>query len=278
MFTDFDYAEKIFCKYLDLPNRKDYEQLEMEAMNSQSPSAYYFMGYILYYGIGVERNISLASVYLEEAIKFSGSISPYEKRIYKSFELMAWICESGDLGKEYYEKAILLYKEAIKGDNAYFSYERLGFLFYWGKGCECDYIKAFNYFNIASEGKRGLSYYYIGVMYRDAIGIEGNIEKAIENFSYAADEGNEDAMSCLGYMYSKYYNSWKTDVSLSINYYLQLTKLDSERAQRMGWYGMGLTYLESENINDKELALEYLDRAAELGSVQAMDLLNSILR
>ncbi len=273
---EFDRLEKIFLSYLDNPNKEDYERLEWDAFNMNDESAFFFLAYILYYAKGVERNVSLAKVYLEESVKKTNMCEGPDERIYKANELLGWIHESGELGNKHFDIAYSLYLEGTKSDNPRFSYERLGFLNYWGYGCKKSYENALNYFDTASMLGSPFADYYLGVMFRDGEGTRKSLENSIRYFKKSAEKGNEDAISCLAFMYSKYYDEWETDFNKSMTYYERLTQMDSPRAQRMGWYGIGYTYLESNDADEYSLAINCLTKAAELGSEQAIELLNSL--
>lgn len=273
---EFEHSEKIFLNYLDNPNKEDYEKLEWDAFNMNCESSFFFLAYILYYAKGVERNVSLAKVYLEEVIKRTNDCVEPDERIYKANEMLGWIYESGELGSNYFDTAYSLYLQGTKSDNPRFSYERLGFLNYWGYGCKQSHENALNYFDTASMWGSAFADYYLGVMFRDGEGTRKSLEDAIRYFEKSAEKENEDAISCLAFMYSKYYDEWETDFNKSMTYYERLTQMDSPRAQRMGWYGIGYAYLESNDADGYNMAINCLNKAAELGSEQAIELLNSL--
>lgn len=272
----FEYSEKVFLNYIKTNSKEYLEDLEFSAFQSNTASAFYFLAYIKYNAIGCEHDPIMAKVYLEEAIKLLPDVNIDDSRMYRLHEMLAWIYESGEIAAPNFERAYQLYLEATNSDNPVYSYERLGFLHYWGYGCNQDYLEAISYFIRAAEIGSSFAHYYLGTMYRDGDGIEKNVVKAVEYFEKAAECGNEDAISCLAFMYSKDYIEWETDSEKSMNYYEKLTQMDSQRAQRMGWYGIGCAYLESSDREKYNIAINCIMKAAELGSEQAIELLNSL--
>lgn len=272
----FDYSEKVFLNYMNTKKKEYLDDLEFSAFQANTASSFYFLAYIKYYAVGCEHDPIMAKIYLEEAIKLLPEVNIDDPRMYRLHELLAWIYESGEIATPDFERAYQLYLEATKSDNPVYSYERLGFLHYWGYGCNQNYFEAISCFIKAAENGSSFAHYYLGTMVRDGEGVEKNVAKAVEHFEKAAECGNEDAVSCLAFMYSKFYDEWETDFDKSISYYEKLTQMDSPRAQRMGWYGIGYAYLESKDADEYSLAINCLTKAAELGSEQAIELLNSL--
>lgn len=198
----FNHCNEIFKKYIATKDEQYIEELESEAYRYSLASAYYFLGYIYYYEIGLETdnskvrelNLTYAKGYLESAIDKLKETEQDDNRMYRIHNLLAWIYESGELGESDCEKAYLLYLEGIKSDEPSFSYQRLGYLSYWGYGCKQNFSDALKYFEKSNSDLGDL---YLGEMYRDGTGVKQDYKKAVAYFNSAIEKGNEEAKEYL---------------------------------------------------------------------------------
>jgi len=73
----------------------------------------------------------------------------------------------------------------------------LGFMYENGQGCDYDDTKAALYYKTASEMGNAAAMLNRGFMNRDGRGVERDIDIALQLFSSAAKNGNEDAKKFL---------------------------------------------------------------------------------
>ena len=104
-----------------------------------------------------------------------------------------------ELDKDY-EKARFYYERAIEQCGSRESYLGLARLYYFGRGVNQDYGKAFEYFDlVAKEAKQnGVAYLMLGQMYQHGQHVDKNLEKAEDCYRKAWQQGYVFGLTCLG--------------------------------------------------------------------------------
>jgi len=96
---------------------------------------------------------------------------------------------------------------------------------------------AFGYLKKAVELKHTPAYFYMGLAYEEGIGVEPNMEEAIEYYSYAASENDPQA-------YFKLAQLKKEDAELNFKYTKKAAELGLLEAQ----HNLGVSYLEKGEV------------------------------
>ncbi len=195
------------------------------AAENHSVFALTYLGDDYYFGRnGLDKDIAKAYQYFEEASNLGGARAMYyiahgyrvgevlKKDIYlsymyalmssehnfpRAFRILGFIYESDDLYPRDISKAIELYEEAIKRKD-YLSLCYEGWLYQ----DEEDYSKARGLYKkaieLANDGKitSGLPFFRMGYIYEYALGVDVNIEKAVEYYLMAAEKGYKRALNC----------------------------------------------------------------------------------
>ncbi len=152
--------------------------------------AFMRIGYLHYYGYGVNKDQNLAIRFYQKAI---------EKGAYRACYLLG-LAYLNDLEND---------KEAFK----YFSIgaekgERsciacLGYMQMYGKGTEVDYAAAFQNLSIGLEAEQSFTCTCLGYLYENGLGTEKNLESALTLYKRAAALGDTYAKSRVKALVSK---------------------------------------------------------------------------
>ena len=168
-----------------------------------------------------------------------------------------------------YNMARFWYEEALKNGciDAYYS---LGFMYEEGLGADCDYEKAFEYYQKSSEYGSALAMCRIGYLYDYGyIGGEVNSEEAMNWYYKAAKAGSGEAMYCIGSKYEEnedYENAkvWYTVAASNDN-------SDSMFSLAFLYY-----YGKYSDEPDYENALKWFTKAANAGNSYALDMVGNM--
>ena len=138
---------------------------------------------------------------------------------------------------------------------------KLGLKYYFGKGVEQNYKKAFEYFTKSAEGGYAWGWYNLGTMYEHYRGegaVYSDSEKAIECYTKAAELGIVDAMLKLGELYGGYVNK----ESMSFKWYLKAAESGNANAQ----HEVAKCYSWGRGVEqNREKTLYWYKKAAEQG-------------
>jgi TPR repeat protein len=236
-----------------------------------------------YYLIGAERNhlscIELTGRYYCAGIigdepDYDKAVEYYRKAVelgsnYARVELA--ICYEEGYGVEQDEnKAVELLKLAA-AENYAFANTKLGYYYIDGiaEDSEPDYDKAFEHFMAAAESGDFDAMYYLGRMYKYAIGRPENPELALKYFRQAAEGGNIDANVEMGVAYEHEYGGLEFDGAKAMEYMAYAAEREHPYAQ----YKLGTYYYYGIVETDRDKGLEYLNAAYENGSSYAATVL-----
>ena len=137
-------------------------------------------------------------------------------------------------------------------------------------GKEVDYAKALEYFEKAAEAGNADAVSNMGYMYHVGNGVEADKKKAEEYFQKAIDLGSTSALYRLGDLYEE-------DDDPDWEKIRELYEKAADAGEIEGMLSLGHMY-ESDSYSDKnyEKAIEYFSMAAELGDGEAMHMLGEI--
>lgn len=179
----------------------------LASAKSGNADAIYMVGYMMYNGLGITKNVDRAMEIYEEA---------YNKGCNKPlFELAKHFVEVLNN-----PKGIMYYKECLKLGLVEAS-PKLGKIYFDGVLVKKDYKLAYNYFEAGIKKNDPLSYYYMGLMYENGLKVSQNFKKAKTYFDKAYMLDVKNAQYHLGYVlfkmkkykecYSNIYNSLSED-------------------------------------------------------------------
>jgi len=172
----------------------------------------------------------------------------------------------GDKGK--YSKALATYQTAADQNYAT-AMNNLGYIFYNGRGTPVNYQLALKYYTISSSMGNTYSDVNIADMYRDGIGVEKDIDKAIFHYELAAAEDNTTALSSLGWLCENIIS----EPQRAAIYYQRAVDLGDSMALN----NLGLMYENGVGVpQDFKKAVEYFTKAAKMGNQYAQSNLASL--
>jgi len=167
-----------------------------------------------------------------------------------------------DLDTNNYNEAIKILKQQKETPQVDFL---LGKAYFLRHLTYTDYILAMKYFK---KAKTKQSFYYIGKMYQNALGVKRNIKEAIRYYKLS---NTKEAKYDLAKMYldGKYILK---DPKVALKLLKESAKEGYEKAQLL----LGKLYLESNEVVDKDLreASKWLYLAAQNGNQEAKNLWN----
>ncbi len=202
-----------------------------------------------------------------------------EKDTDKAISLLKEAVDRGDLRASYHLG--LLYKDMENYISAKYylekaqdevvnSYFVLGLLYLDGLGVEQDLEKARDYFEKAREGNIASASYFLGELYLDQFGIGYDFEKGIMYLEEAASRGSEEAYSAIS---RAYIDKPASDIEREKNLkkaeeYLQKT---SGLQKAIGYQSLGMAYMCSGLPDAAAKAMECFNKENETGDSSKAD-------
>ena len=261
--------------------------LMQNASVSNLPSAQFKLGYMYYYGDGVEVDYEQAYYWFEKAAQN------------EHVEAISWMgyMNMFGYGKDIdYSLAHYWFKKGADYNDSY-SENKLGELYFDGYGVKSDYFKAFNWFKKAADKSNVLAMSWVGYCYEMGYGtaqnyenaynwylkaanlydnysenklgeffyngyfVQSNMQKAFEWFSRSALSGNIKAKSWLGYMYLKGYGT-AIDIKKAIEYFEDASNQNDSYSQRQ----LGDIYFNGNGVpQNYNKAFEFFQKSADNG-------------
>lgn len=188
---------------------------------------------------GIKKDSLVAANYAEKSLSYSKTEADKGNVYYIYY--FGSLQKNSAIKKVDYEMALYWYKKAIEkgsGDAA----SDIGDMYSYGQGVEKNYNKAISFYKIAIEKGYFLAMQKIAALYRKKDFKDD--QKAIEWYTKAAEKGNTDAMSALGYGYSNNYFG-ANDAELAIKWSLKAANKGDQTCinnmgniYRYGWGGI----------------------------------------
>lgn len=151
-----------------------------------------------------------------------------------------------------------LLKEAVKGDSN--AQFQLG-LFYQ-RGLQRDMEKAINWYKLAAEQGHAAALEILGMLYLAGSGIPKDIIKGIQCLEKASENGNLSSNLTLGEIYSNGLFDIKKDNGLARQWLLKIAERENGDAQ----YQLGLLSLKEDHVDE---AVSWYSKSAENGCAHA---------
>ena len=131
---------------------------------------------------------------------------------------------------------------------------------------KCDYKKAYEFATIAAEDDEAEGYLILGWLYLDGLGVDKDLNLALENYKMAAALGNDTAMNQIGYIYMGQ-EGFEADPEQAFYWFNEAAKNGLD----VGYYNLGCCYRDGFGVDeDAEKAADCFKKSAEMGYVNAM--------
>lgn len=164
------YLGALYDWYYGYPENNFEKAIEYYEADSDNPYAQLSLGFLYYFGQGVEEDAAKAQELFDTVIA-AGYMEGY-------FALGYIAYGNGD-----YDTAFECYNKALEGDEPLFialAMYYLGNMYYNGEGVEQDYAKSLEWFEKAAELGDSVSMENAYLIYRDGRGVEQDLAKAQE--------------------------------------------------------------------------------------------------
>lgn len=148
--------------------------------------------------------------------------------------------------------------------------------YYSGNGVKVDFAKAMRFYKRADIEDNPHAQYSIGAMYAGAMGVEHDPEKAFRYYQKAADKGYPPAQYALGE--ALYFGEGCEKNDSEALYWMQKAEAEFQDANVYIMLSMIYKDSEDESIRDYSKAFKYLQKAVDLQSEIAYNLMGCILR
>lgn len=236
-----------------LGTQQDYEKaFEWFLKSAQEGNrfAQYSLGNLYYYGNGTDKDLSQAFQWYMKSAEQGQPYAAYAAaQMYNKGE---YVSMDENQAQEYYKQALAGFLELESknqaDDNLYY---KIGIMYKNGLGTQKDMIKAIEYFKRSAELNNTNAKRTIALEYLSGKHLEQDIEKGLEMLTECADRG--DIMSCykLGKIYFKGEIVYK-DLNTAEKYFLKA----SEKENQYALYSLGTcTWKKKNTILIKRLSI-----------------------
>lgn len=187
---------KMYC--YGLGTEQDYSQAFdwfLKSARENNKFAQFSLANLYYYGNGVEKDLSQAFLWYHKSASQGQPYASYAvAQMYRKGE---YITNDDDTAQQYYKQALsgfLNLEQKEQADENLFY--KIGMMYKNGLGTEADVVKAIEYFKRSADNK--WSSYQLGKLYLfGADKLEKDKEKATQWLTKSADDGNEYAQKLL---------------------------------------------------------------------------------
>lgn len=184
-----------------LGTEQDYEKAFewfLKSAQEGNKFAQYSLANLYYYGNGVEKDLSQAFLWYRKSSEQGQPYAPYA--VAQMYDKGEYVSQSEETAQRYYKVALSGFLELESKDQADDNlYYKLGAMYKNGLGTEIDIPKAIEYFEKSTENM--WSTYQLGRLYLfGAEELEKDKEKAVEWLTKSANDGNEYAQNMLDNM------------------------------------------------------------------------------
>lgn len=165
--------------------------------------------------------------------------------------------------KDYVEAAKYYISAAEKGYDK--AQNKIGTMYYNGKGVPQDYSEAVKWYRKAAEQGYSTAQDYLGFMYSNGRGVQRDYSEAVRWYRKAAEQGDASGQCGLGYMY-QYGKGVTQDYSEAVKWYRKAAEQNDTIAQ----YNLGLCYQYGRGVSiDLTQAKYWYEKAAAQGNEDA---------
>ena len=170
----------------------------LKSAHEGNKSAQYSLANLYYYGNGVEKDLSQAFWWYRKSSEQGQPYASYA--VAQMYSKGEYVAENKETAQRYYKAALSGFLELESKDQADDNlYYKLGAMYKNGLGTEIDIPKAIEYFEKSTENM--WSTYQLGRLYLFAAEeLEKDKEKAVEWLTKSANDGNEYAQNMLDNM------------------------------------------------------------------------------
>ena len=184
-----------------LGTEQDYEKAFewfLKSAHEGNKFAQYSLANLYYYGNGVEKDLSQAFLWYRKSSEQGQPYASYA--VAQMYSKGEYVAENKETAQRYYKAALSGFLELESKDQADDNlYYKLGAMYKNGLGTEIDIPKAIEYFEKSTENM--WSTYQLGRLYLfGAEELEKDKEKAVEWLTKSANDGNEYAQNMLDNM------------------------------------------------------------------------------
>ncbi|QKX06099.1 SEL1-like repeat protein [Aquimarina sp. TRL1] len=258
--THFEKAQKIQQKILrgDLEvgilNPKEIETMVTLYTKAKDAKSWYELGMIYYKGIGVEQDAEKAVYFFELAATSGYGIDAWIKYI-----KIAYFAKLDSIPPD---KIIKLIEQLKDKDPTGEIYLLKGYMLYMGYVYEDNEKVSYLMHQKSAEKGNAEAMFELFIYYSQGIGVEVNLEKAIEWCRKASEHNNPRAMYNLGAYYATGYQSIPVDIQKTISFYTKAANLGHGKAAGQ----LAAMYVTGEEVDkDDTLAKKFYLLALENG-------------
>ncbi|KUO71693.1 MAG: hypothetical protein APF81_22795 [Desulfosporosinus sp. BRH_c37] len=238
------------------------------------------LGWMHMDGLGVEMNPEKAQEWYTKALMAFRAVEKDKSGSYPQYRI-GKMYAAGLGTPQNYEAAADWFEMAVARNHKYAQYSLAG-LYYRGQGVEQSHTTAFLLYGKSAAQGNPYASYELAKMYRDGLGCNKDTEKAEQYFKSAfigfsaleADSHDDKLQYRLGQMLYMGTGTEK-DAVKAVDYLEKSAKLGNVNAQ----YLLAKIFLEADSVPENvEKALEWLGKAAENGNAQAQYALGKLYR
>ncbi|MGN0613745.1 MAG: MobP3 family relaxase [Porcipelethomonas sp.] len=187
---------KMYC--YGLGTEQDYSQAFewfLKAAKDNNKFAQFSLANLYYYGNGVDKDLSQAFLWYQKSASQGQPYASYA--VAQMYSKGEYVSKDDNTAQQYYKQALSgflnLKRKGQADDNLFY---KIGMMYKNGLGTDIDISKAIECFQRSAENK--WSSYQLGKLYLlGADGLEKDKEKAIRWLTKSADDGNEYAQKLL---------------------------------------------------------------------------------
>lgn len=253
---------KMHCYGLGI--QQDYEKAFewfLKSAKEGNKFAQYSLGNLYYYGNGTDKDLSQAFQWYMKSAEQGQPYASYS--IAQMYNKGEYVSKDENQAHEYYKQALTGFLELESKDQADDNlFYKMGTMYKNGLGTDIDMDKAINYFMRSAEMNNTNAKRTLALEYISGKHLELDIEKGLEMLTECADSG--DTLSCykLGKIYFKGEIVYK-DLNMAEKYFLKA----SQKENRYAYYSLGKLYLEKEKYSlDK--AVEYFEKVLKYEEIK----------
>ena len=221
----------------------------------------YTLGNLYYYGNGTDKDLSQAFQWYMKSAEQGQPYASYS--IAQMYNKGEYVSQSEENAQRYYKNALSGFLELESKDQADDNlFYKMGTMYKNGLGTDIDMDKAINYFMRSAELNNINAKRTLALEYISGKHLELDIEKGLEMLTECADSG--DTLSCykLGKIYFKGEIVYK-DLNMAEKYFLKA----SQKENRYAYYSLDKLYLEKEKYSlDK--AVEYFEKVLKYEEIK----------